>query len=201
MLSAAGFQVIDAQDVGIVAMRRAVRDFSDIARDADIALVYYAGHGIEVEGINYLIPTDARLQSDFDVEDETISLDRVMRTIDGARRLRLVILDACRDNPFSRTMRRTTRAIGRGLGRVDPATPDTLIAFASKAGSVASDGDGSNSPFTTALLRHLTAPGLDIRLALGNVRDEVLATTSRKQEPFVYGSLGGRTVALVEASV
>ena len=199
MLTSSGFQVVARRDVGIVAMRRAVSDFADIAGDADVALVYYAGHGIEVDGANYLIPTDATLQRDFDVEDETISLDRVLRAVDGARRLRLVILDACRDNPFARGMRRTTRSIGRGLARVDPTSPDTLIAFAAKAGSVAADGDGSNSPFTTALLRHLTSPGLDIRLALGNVRDEVLASTRPKQEPFVYGSLGGRTVALVEA--
>src|SRR5262249_15679129 len=95
-----GFDVIERRsDVGIAAMRRAIGDFSDIATDADIAIVYYAGHGIEVDGVNYLIPTDARLARDFDVEDETVSLDRVLQAIDSARRLRVVILDACRENP------------------------------------------------------------------------------------------------------
>jgi tetratricopeptide (TPR) repeat protein len=146
-----------------------------------------------------LIPTDARLGRDFDVEDETISLDRVLRAMDSARRLRLVILDACRDNPFAQSMKRSSRAIGRGLARVEPTTPDTLVAFAAKAGSTASDGDGANSPFTAALLKHIATPGLDIRLALGRVYDEVMETTRRRQEPFVYGSLGGRTVSIVDA--
>lgn len=200
----AGFDVVEQRmDVGIAQLRRAVGDFAEIAREADIAVVYYAGHGIEVDGTNYLIPADAVLARDFDIEDETISLDRVLKAIEPARRLRLVILDACRDNPFTRTMKRTiaTRAIGRGLAKVEPTTTDTLIAFAAKAGSTASDGDGPNSPYTAALLKHLVVPGLDIRFALGQVRDEVLETTKRAQEPFYYGSLGGRTIALKEAPV
>jgi len=149
--------------------------------------------------VNYLIPIDARLVRDFDVEAETISLDRVLRAIDSARRLRLVILDACRENPFAQSMKRSSRAVGRGFARVEPAAPDTLVAFAAKAGSIASDGDGANSPFTAALLKHLATPGLDVRLALGLVRDEVMETTRPRQEPFVYGSLGGRTVSIVDA--
>jgi uncharacterized caspase-like protein len=200
LLKASGFDVVERRsDVGIAEMRRAIGDFSDTAADADIAIVYYAGHGIEVDGINYLIPTDARLARDFDVEDETISLDRVLRAMDSARRLRLVILDACRDNPFAQLMRRSNRAIGRGLARIEPTTPDTLVAFAAKAGSTASDGDDADSPFTAALLKHIATPGLDIRLALGRVHDEVIETTRRRQEPFVYGSLGGRTVSIVDA--
>jgi uncharacterized caspase-like protein len=101
LLKSAGFAVVEpGSDVGIAQMRRALSDFADTARDSDIAVVYYAGHGIEVDGVNYLIPVDATLARDFDVEDETISLDRVLRAIDSARRLRLVILDACRTNPF-----------------------------------------------------------------------------------------------------
>ncbi|MEI8154635.1 MAG: caspase family protein, partial [Hyphomicrobiales bacterium] len=139
------------------------------------------------------------LKRDLDVEDEAISLDRVVRTLEPAKRLRLIILDACRDNPFVRTVRRTveTRSIGRGLARIEPPSSDTLIAFAAKAGSTASDGDEQHSPFTTALLQNLTTPGLDLRLALGRVRDDVIRTTRNGQEPFVYGSLGGATVSLV----
>src|SRR5262249_40874068 len=131
--------------------------------------------------------------------DEAISLDRVLRAIESARRLRLVILDACRTNPFP--MKRSTRAVGRGLAVVEPTRADTLVAFAAKAGSIASDGRGLNSPFTAALLRHIATPGLDIRLALGQVRDTVMASTSPRQEPFVYGSLGGRTISIVDASL
>jgi uncharacterized protein YraI len=179
-------------------MRRAISDFSDVARDSDIAVVYYAGHGIEVDGVNYLVPVDATLARDFDVEDETVSLNRVLKAIESARRLRLVILDACRNSPFVESMKRASRAIGRGLARVEP-TADTLVAFAAKAGSTASDGTGGNSPFTAALLEHIATPGLDIRLALGQVRDTVMASTSPRQEPFVYGSLGGRTISIVDA--
>ena len=144
----AGFDVVDNQrDLGIVDLRRVIREFSETSRDADISVVYYAGHGIEVDGTNYLVPADAKLASDFDIEDETISLDRVLKALEGAKRLRLVILDACRDNPFANTMKRTlaSRSIGRGLAKIEPTMSDTLIAFAAKAGAVATDGDGSTA--------------------------------------------------------
>jgi len=200
LLKNAGFEVVQTRgDLGINDMRRAVRDFSDQANDADIAVVFYAGHGIEVDGINYLVPVDAKLERDLDVEDETVSLDRVLKVIEPAKRLRLVIVDACRENPFVKTIKRTlaSRAIGRGLARVEPVTSDTLIAFAAKAGSTAADGDGTHSPFTGALIKHLATPGLDVRIAFGRIRDEVLRMTRKRQEPFVYGSLGGSNVALV----
>jgi uncharacterized caspase-like protein len=196
----AGFDVIDSErDLGIADMRRVIRQFSDTARDADIAVVYYAGHGMEVDGTNYLVPADAKLVSDFDVEDETISLDRVLKALDPVKRLKLVILDACRDNPFAKSMKRSiaTRSVGRGLAKIEPQMSDTLIAFAARAGAVASDGDGQNSPFATALVKYIAEPGLDLRLAFGRVRDDVLKSTANRQEPFVYGSLGGETMALV----
>jgi uncharacterized caspase-like protein len=200
-LKNAGFDVESRRDLKTSEMRRALRDFSDKVRDADVAVVYYAGHGIEVEGANYLIPVDAVLERDIDIYDEAFALDRVLVTIEPARQLRLVILDACRDNPFAKTMKRTigSRAIGRGLAKVEPTSPNTLIAFASKAGSTASDGDSKNSPFTAALVKHIAKPGLDLRKAFGFVRDDVLKHTSNKQEPYVYGSLGGDDVPLVPA--
>jgi uncharacterized caspase-like protein len=200
MFKKAGFDVVDTRlNVGNVEIRRALREFNGIARNADIAVVYYAGHGIEVDGTNYLIPTDALLASDFDVEDETISLDRITRMLDPVKRLRLIILDACREDPFARTMKRTlaSRSIGRGLAKVEVTTTDTLVAFAAKAGMTAADGNGEHSPFTTALLDNLTTPGLDLRIAFGRVRDEVMKETNNNQEPYVYGSIGGSTVALV----
>ena len=202
LLKQAGFDVVDnRRDPGIVDLRRVIREFSETARDADISVVYYAGHGIEVDGTNYLVPADAKLASDFDIEDETISLDRVLKALEGTRRLRLVILDACRDNPFANSMKRTvaSRAIGRGLAKVEPTMSDTLVAFAAKAGAVASDGDGANSPFAAALVKYIAEPGLDLRIAFGRVRDDVLKSTGNRQEPFVYGSLGGQTMSLVPA--
>ena len=189
-------------DAGIADLRRAVSDFAYLAADADIAVVYYAGHGMEIDGNNYLVPIDAKLARDFDVDDEALSLDRVLRAIEPARRLHLVILDACRDNPFLKTMKRSvgSRSMGRGLAKVEPVVSDTLIAFAARAGSIALDGGGRNSPFTSSLLKHIATPGIDIRLAFGHVRDDVLEMTGQKQEPFVYGSLGGKTISIVNAT-
>jgi uncharacterized caspase-like protein len=201
-LKEAGFDIVDSRrNLKIVEMRRAFREFSDKSRDADVAVVYYAGHGIEVDGTNYLIPVDATLERDLDIYDEAFPLDRILISIEPAKQLRLVILDACRDNPFAKVMKRTigSRAIGRGLAKVEPNSPNTLIAFASKAGSTASDGDSQNSPFTAALVRHIAKPGLDLRKAFGFVRDDVLRETSNRQEPYVYGSLGGNDLPLVPA--
>jgi uncharacterized caspase-like protein len=198
----AGFDVVKWRvDLDVLEFRRTVREFMMTAQNADIAVVYYAGHGIEKSGTNYLIPVDAKLLNDYDAEDEAISLDRIVLALQPARQLRLIILDACRENPFSTQGQRAdaARGIANGLAKVEPSTPDTLIAYAAKAGSLSYEGSGPNSPFTTALLKHLSEPGLDIRIALGRVRDEVLKNTGNRQEPFVYGSLGGTIVSLVPA--
>jgi hypothetical protein len=198
----AGFDtVVAATDVENLDFKRAIRKFEDAAGDADIAVIFYAGHGIEIGGVNYLIPVDAKLATDRDAQDEAISLDRLVESVDAAKRLRLIIIDACRDNPFVATMKRRTasRSVSSGLGKVEPTGTDTLIAYAAKAGSTAEDGDGADSPFTTALLANLTTPGLDIRLAFGRIRDQVMKITDRRQEPFVYGSLGGGNISLVPA--
>ncbi len=202
MLKQAGFDdVTTGLDLDANGMRKALREFSARAHDAEVAVIYYAGHGMEMDGNNYLIPTDAVLQTDGDVLDETIPLDRVLFAVEPAKQLRLVILDACRDNPFAKTMKRTmaTRGIGRGLAKVEPNAPNTMIAFAAKAGSTASDGDSDHGPFAKALVKNLPKPGLDLRLAFGYVRDEVLKQTGYQQEPYVYGSLGGDKVSLVPA--
>lgn len=197
-----GFDVVDVTtDMDRSGMVRAIRAFEDKVQGADIGVVFYAGHGIEVNGQNYLIPVDAKLASDKDIEDETVALDRVMRALDSAKRLRLVILDACRDNPFAPKMTRSTgtRSIGRGLAQMEPVNADTLIAFAAKAGTTALDGASGNSPYTLAIAKHITTRDLDIRIALGRIRDEVLRSTNKMQEPFLYGSLGGDTLSLASA--
>lgn len=202
MFKKAGFDAVDVRlDLSVVEMRKALREFGSRTREADVAVIYYAGHGIELDGNNYLIPTDAVLETDTDVYDEAFQLDRVLVTVEPAKQLRLVILDACRDNPFAKTMKRTmaSRAIGRGLAKVEPTSPNTMVAYAAKAGSTASDGDSRNSPFAAALVERLPTPGLDLRKAFGFVRDDVLKSTGYKQEPYVYGSLGGDDVPLVPA--
>jgi uncharacterized caspase-like protein len=202
LFRSAGFSLVDVRrDLGISDMRRAISDFAEVAGDVDVAVIYFAGHGIEVDGANYIIPVDAKLSRDFDIEDETVSVERLLKSIEPARQLRLIILDACRHNPFLKTMKRTvaSRSVGRGLAKVEPQVSDTLIAFAAKAGSVALDGDAKHSPFTEALLHNIASPGLDLRIAFGRVRDEVLKATDRRQEPFVYGSLGGSVISIVDA--
>lgn len=210
MFKKAGFDtVITAHDQGNLEFKRTMRKFEDAAHDAEIVVVFYAGHGIEIGGTNFLIPVDAKLATDRDARDEAIPMDRLIELVEqgSPKKLRLIILDACRDNPFAKTMKRQRYAalrssgLATGLGAADPTASHTLIAYASKAGSTAEDGEGENSPFTTALLKSLTVPGLDIRLAFGRVRDEVMKLTNQKQEPFVYGSLGGDNISLVPAAV
>ena len=204
MFKVAGFDAVEIQqNLDSLELKRAIRNFMLKARDSDVAVVFFAGHGVEVNGTNYVLPTDAKLRTDFDAEDEGVALDRIIRAVEPARRLRLVILDACRDNPFINLMQRTVsmRAITAGLGKVEPEVSDTLVAYAARAGSVAEDGTSDHSPFTSALLKHLPTPGLDIRVAFGRVRDDVMRATGGKQEPFVYGSLGGSTISIVPEAV
>ena len=198
-LLAAGFDEVDvAIDVDLTGMKKALRSFEDKVYGSEVAVLYYSGHGLEMKGTNYLIPTDAVLKSDLDVEDEALPLERAERSLNGASRLKLIILDACRNNPFIEAMAASsgTRAIQKGLAKVEPEGADTLVAYASRAGTVALDGSGTNSPFAEALSKYIAQPGVDIRIALGQVRDEVVKVTQRKQEPFVYGSLGGAQIYL-----
>ena len=188
-----GFKVTKLENADYDGIRQGLRAFTRAAASAEIALLFYAGHGIEVDKRNFLIPVDARLLSDREVEFETVSLDLVSRAVEGASGLGLVILDACRDNPFAAAMKRSggKRSIGRGLARVEP-SGETLVAYAAKGGSVAADGEGRNSPYSTALLAHVEEPGLEVGLMFRKVRDAVLKATGGHQEPFVYGSLSSK---------
>jgi Caspase domain len=173
---------------------QALQEFARAADSAEWAVVYYSGHGIEFNGENYIIPVDAQLKTDRDIALETVDVDNVLKSIQGARRLRLVILDACRDNPFASQMKRTTatRSIGIGLARMEP-EPGTLIAYAAKHGEFALDGTGSNSPFVEALTQRIRErPAQEIRRLFDLVRDDVMESTRRQQQPFTYGSLSGR---------
>lgn len=192
-----GFSVTRVENAGFDALRRALLAFGRQSRGAEMAVVYFAGHGMEVGGENYLIAVDAELRSDIDADNEAIALKSVMLTVAGASRLGLVILDACRNNPFSGRMQRTvrTRSVDRGLARVEP-TGSVLVAYAARDGTAAADGDGRNSPFTAALLRHIETPALEINFLFRRVRDDVLAATRRSQEPYTYGALSGEPIYL-----
>ena len=183
-------------------MRKAVVDFGRTAEGSEMAVVFYAGHGIEVAGENWLIPVSAELRSDADVESEAISLRSVSLQVSKARQLGLVILDACRNNPFAAKMKRSisTRAVARGLAPTEPAD-NVLIAYSARDGTTASDGEGQNSPFTTALLHHIETPGLEISFLFRRVRDDVMAATKREQQPFVYGSLSKEEIYLKAPAV
>jgi uncharacterized caspase-like protein len=169
-----------------------LREFAARVEKADWGVVYYTGHGIEYQGANYLIPVEAKLASDRDIQFESIALDQVLAAVEGARKLRLVILDACRDNPFLNRMHLTvaTRQIARGLSRIEP-EGGTLVVYAAKHGQVALDGRGEHSPFTTAFLKWVLTPGVEVNKLFRLIRDDVLEATSGVQEPFAYGSLSG----------
>jgi hypothetical protein len=195
-----GFSVQELSDGTFEGMRTALIQFSQRARRAEIAAVFYAGHGLEVNGENWLVPIDASMRTDISVAQEGIALKSILPLVSNASSLGLVILDACRNNPFLAKMERTIRgralSVSPGLARVEP-TGSVLVAYSAKDGTVASDGDGSarNSPFTAALVKYLEQP-LEINFVFRNVRDDVLTATRNEQEPFVYGSLSKKEIYL-----
>lgn len=199
-LTGIGFQVTTLIDSPYQELRDALDEFAFRSETADLALIYFAGHGIEVSGENFLVPVDANVRSNVDVQRQSVSLKELLASVDRARKMRIVILDSCRDNPFGgalavETAEATTTATEttRGGTGMAPPSPDrgTLVAFAAKDGAVALDGMGNNSPFATALADKMKAPGLEISLMFRQVRDRVLDETRNMQEPHTYGSLSG----------
>src|SRR6266851_1211694 len=193
VLKADGFTSVRiALDMTRASMIASLNDFQREADTSDWAVVYYAGHGLEVSGTNYLVPIDARLGDDRDIQDEAVSVDRILRAVENAKKLRLVMLDACRDNPFLKKMHRSiaTRSISRGLAAIEPLGA-TLIVFAAKDGETAEDGAGSHSPFAASLIKRLQQPTIEINKLFRLVTSDVLKATGNQQRPFVYGSLPG----------
>ena len=189
-----GFDVTTVRDADRAGLNEALRLFARDSAGADVSLVFYAGHGLEMDGVNYLVPVDARLERDTDVEYEALPLDRVLRATTGAG-LRVVILDACRNNPLARSMQRTSasRSVSRGsFGELneDLLGDETLVAYAAAAGTTAADGTGRNSPYTSALLESLEQP-LELSALFRRVRAQVLEATAGDQRPHEYGSLLG----------
>ena len=190
-LEGLGFEVIEGIDVDKSAFGSMLREFAKAARGAEVTLFFYAGHGLQVEGENYLVPTDARLADEVDLDLEAFELAKFMRQMRGGTNL--VFLDACRDNPLAGNLARSmgptrSAAVGRGLGRVETGS-GTLIAYATQPGNVADDGEGRNSPFTAALLAHISTPGLSVDSLLARVTDDVMKGTGERQQPWRHSSL------------
>jgi len=187
------FQVVTlANDLTRDKFFETLRAFAAQAEKSDWAVVYYAGHGFEIGGVNYLLPIDAKLAVDKDAETEAVALEQVLAAVGGARGLRLVILDACRDNPFAPTMQRTIalKLVDKGFSNIEPSA-GFMVVYAAKHGETALDGEGSNSPFATALARDIKEH-VEVRKLFDIVRDEVWTATKHRQQPFTYGSPPGR---------
>jgi len=190
-LSRLGFEVVEKRDLGVEQMRGALRDFEDKAAGREWALVYFSGHGMELNGKNWLLPVDVALARASDLPDEAIPADRVLERLSGVNKLRMVILDACRTNPLVERMamnKGITRTVAHGLAAVEP-THGEVVFYAARHGSVALDGTSANSPFASALVKHMAEDGVEIGRFFRKVTTSVLAATNNGQEPFVYGRI------------
>src|SRR5580692_2849083 len=189
------FDVTELYDPDFRALNSGVREFGIRAASADVAVVYYAGHGVQVDRENYLIPADAKLERERDLLYEAMPLDRLLGEVSQATRIGIVLLDSCRNNPFIERVSRSMTVAGRavattpGLARVDNVPRNTMVVMAAKADQIAEDG-ADHSPFAAALLAHFQIPGLELSLFFRSVRDTVLRATNNRQEPYVFSSLG-----------
>ncbi|HLZ67047.1 MAG TPA: SUMF1/EgtB/PvdO family nonheme iron enzyme [Aliidongia sp.] len=190
------FEVDESYDPDYRTLGRALREFGLKAQSADVALIFFAGHGMQVDHENYLVPTDAKLEREHDLVYEALSLDLPLGEVSQAKKIGILLLDACRNNPFVDRMSRSMTIAGRsvdkpkGLARVDKVPRNTIVVMATRADEITDDGSGDNSPFTQALLAHLQIPGLELSLFFRSVRDTVLKATNYRQEPYVFSSLG-----------
>lgn len=205
ILRNAGVEVIFGTNLDRLAMDDRVREFGNRLEGGRVGIFFFAGHGLQVAGENYLLPIDARLERERDLEFEAMPLTRILRVAESAAPTNLVFLDACRDNPLARSLARSmgtrSSSIGAGLAQVQATGIGTLVAFATQPGNVALDGEGTaNSPFTAALAEHIAEPGVDIGLAMRRVREDVIAATERRQVPWDHSSLVG-DVVLVPVAV
>ena len=191
-LRGVGFEVIEQRDASREMMAKAVHDFSERLRGADVALFFYAGHGLQMNGENYLLPVDAKIDSAADVRFNTINLSDIQQEMEASGRTNIIILDACRNNPFAEKLSHGGRGVTtRGLGRIEATAEGSLIVYSTQPNNVALDGAGRNSPFTAALLKHVATPGLEVRQMISRVRGDVLQATDRQQTPWDSSSLVG----------
>ncbi|WP_306222460.1 caspase family protein [Bosea beijingensis] len=189
-----GFEVVDGIDLDKRGMDSALTRFARLAQDADAAMFYYAGHGFQFNGENYLVPVEAKVEDEVGVQYETTRLNDVVNALNYARGVKIMVLDACRNNPFVGLLakRQATRgfSVGSGLAPVQRAQ-GMVIAYATQANDVAADGAGRNSPFTAALVREIDQPGLEVAALFRRVQKSVYDTTAGKQTPELSLSLLG----------
>ena len=192
-----GFDVVEGRDLDKRGMEEKIREFGGKLDRADLALFFYAGHGMQVNGKNYLLPVDAKLERAGDLSLDTIEVGQVLAQMEAEKRVNLIFLDACRDNPLSRSFSRSlgtrSTSVGSGLASIQSAV-GTMIAYATQPDNVALDGEGRNSPFTKALLKHIVTPNLEISALMKRVRADVLAATREKQVPWDHSSLVGDVI-------
>ena len=192
----AGFDdVVVALDLTMSSFQRELRTFREKANGADVAMIYYAGHGVEGQGKNWLIPIDAKLKTAFDLPYESINIDRMMESVSGAQ-TRMVVLDACRNNAFGKNWAQGTRTVSQGLAEFD--ADGTLVIYAAAPGQTVIDGAGYNSPFAESLAKRLPQPDLPLQMLGGLVRDDVLSATGGAQSPFVSASMTSSPVYLAQ---
>ena len=189
-----GFDVVEGKNLDRRAMDDAIREFGRKLEGADLALFFYAGHGLQVGGKNYLVPIDAKLERAGDLLLDTVEVGTVLAQMEAEKRVNLVFLDACRDNPLSRSLARSlgtrSTSVGVGLAPIQSAI-GTMITYATQPDNVALDGEGRNSPFTTALLKHIATPGVNVGALMRRVRADVIAATRERQVPWDHSSLVG----------
>lgn len=197
-LQGLGFEVVSGYDLDLMGMRKTVAQFARATKGADIALMFFAGHGMQVAGENYLIPIDARFEDETALDFETMSVNFVVRQMTNDVKVQMVFLDACRNNPLARSLARrmgpSRSLVGEGLAEIklhDTGGEGSVVAYATSPGEVALDGDGINSPFTNALLRHIDAPNASIQTVMTRVTGDVYRETEQRQRPWVNASLIG----------
>jgi len=184
-----GFNVIEGKDLGLAGFSRVISELADKAKGADVALIYYAGHAIQFDETNWLMPVDARVTNAFDMRHSSVSLQDLMLEVETRANTTLIFLDACRNNPLADEFRLSLKAEGRaysdtrGLARININAPQTMVVYAARPNAIAADGHRRNSPFTEAFLRHLPTPGVEIEVLMKRVTAAVSASTDGKQQP------------------
>jgi len=189
-LRGVGFEVIEGHDLGKRDLERKIGDFADALAGAGVGMLFYAGHGLQVDGRNYIVPVDARLDVPVKLQLEAVPIDEILDIMEQQTTTSLVFLDACRNNPFARGLAPVSRSARplSGLAQFD-ATRGSFIAFSTAPGAVAMDGSGRNSPFAAALLTHVDTPGQSINDLMIAVRRDVVEATGGQQRPWEQGSL------------
>lgn len=186
-------QVVHVENAGMGALWTAIAQFSKMAQSSDVAIVYYAGHGIEADGVNWLVPIDAKIANPASLKNEAVNMRDLLQAMTGAK-IRVLALDACRNNPFGDNWKPGSRRLARGLAQVE--SDDTLILYATAPGEVATDGDGANGPFAMSLADRLVTPEMTLQQLGALVLDDVRKATDNEQRPFVSTGVSREPISI-----